>query len=811
MNIKKILHYLIALLIFTVVSVAYFSPVLEGKKIQQSDIQQHIGMSKEIVDYRKAHKDQEPYWTDAAFGGMPAYQISAYYPHNYIGKLDSLLRFLPRPADYLFLYFIGFFILLTVLKVEWKLGVLGALAFGFSTYFIIILGVGHNGKAHAIAYMPMVLAGILLVFQNKYLIGFLLTAVAMALELYANHLQMTYYLFFMVAILGIVFLLDAFKTKQLKTFGKQLAILVIAVVLALGVNATRLMATAEYANQSTRSKSELTIASNGKPLEKSSGLSKAYITQFSYGKLETFNWMIPRFMGGTSHEDVGEESELMQFLQEAVQKGLPEDNANYIYQISSMYWGDQPIVAAPAYIGAILLFLFVLAAFLVQGKLKKWLLATVIFALLLSWGKNFSILTNFFIDYVPLYNKFRAVSSIQVLAELAIPLLAVLGLKELFSNQISSEVKFKAFKYAFFSIVGLALLFTVAGTGLFTFETPTDLQLDTQLSEANLHGYLDAITADRKSLLFGDSLRSLLLLLVASASIWLFLKEKLSKLLLTVILAALIVFDLVGVDRRYVNDAHFVAARKVEKPFQKNALDTQILKDTSHYRVHNTLANVMNDGGTSYFHKSIGGYSAVKMKRYQELYDYHIEKNNQQVLDMLNVKYSMQRDSLGRLVVVKNTKANGNAWFIEKILVVDRADKEIGALKTIDTKTTAVFLKDAKTPIDFKISKDSLAAISLQSYSPNKLVYQSNSTKPQVAVFSEIYYKNGWNAYVDGKPTPHFRVNYVLRAIQLPKGKHTIEFKFEPQVIKTGSTITLLSYVLLFLIPIGWFFIEKKK
>lgn len=459
--VDKIAPYALAIVVFVIISLAYFSPVLEGKKIFQNDIKHFTGMAKEVNDFRKAN-DAEPYWTNAAFGGMPTYNLSVKYPNNYIKKLDKVLRFLPRPADYLFLYLLSFFILLSVLKVEYKLAILGALAFGFSTYYIIILGVGHNAKAHAIAYMPMVLAGILMVLQHKYLWGFILTAIAMALEINTGHPQMTYYLLFMVLILGVVYLINAFKEKQLPSFIKSIGILIVAVILSVGVNATSLLATKEYAKYSTRGKSELTINPDGSTKKASNGLSKDYITTYSYGIPETFNLMIPRFMGGGNYENVGFESNIYNFLKD---KTDPRQ-AKQFTENAPMYWGKQPIVEAPAYIGAILVFLFVLGIFLVKGKLKKWLVAAVIFSILLSWGKNLNFLTDFFIDYVPMYNKFRAVSSIQVIAELAIPLLGILALKELFSSSNSEENKLKSLKNATYIIGGIALVFTLFGSSL---------------------------------------------------------------------------------------------------------------------------------------------------------------------------------------------------------------------------------------------------------------------------------------------------------------------------------------------------------
>ncbi len=803
--VDKAIPFLIAGVIFIFVSVAYFSPVLEGKKIQQSDITQFIGSSKEIVDFRKEH-NQEPYWTNTSFGGMPSYAVSSYYPNDYIKKVDKILRFLPRPADYLFLYFFGFFILLIVLKVDWKLAIVGALGFGLSTYLIIILGVGHNAKAHAIAYMPLVLSGILLVFQRKYLLGFIITTISMSLEISASHIQMTYYLLFLVLILGVVLLIEAIKNKEIPQFVKSIGILAVAVIIAIGTNATSLLAMKEYSQQSTRSKSELTINPDGSSKEIISGLSKDYITEYSYGKVETFNLFIPRFMGGTRSEEV-EDSELQSFLQDAVNKGLNPKDANYLMQFSSMYWGEQPIVAAPAYIGALFIFLFVLALFLVDRKLRNWLVAATIFSIVMSWGKNFSLVTDFFINYIPLYNKFRAVSSIQVIAELTIPLLGILGLKELFCSEKSSKLKLYALKWATIIVGGLALFFTIGGTGLFTFEIPVDLQIDAQLS-----GFLDVIVADRKTLFVNDSLRSFAFVILFSGVIWLFLKEKINKNIFVIIFGILVLFDLVSVDKRYVNDDFFTTARKVDKPFVKSEIDAEILKDKGNYRVANFTRNIMTDGSTSYFHKSIGGYHAAKPRRYQELYDFHLEKNNIEVLNMLNTKYFIYEVENQRASLQKNPYSNGNAWFVNSIKIVENANEEILALDSLNTKSEAVIDKRfVADNFQVNYAKDSVANIKLTSYKANELFYESNTTTNQFAVFSEIYYKDGWNVYIDGNLVPHHRVNYVLRGMEIPKGKHIIVFKFEPQVIENGNSITLISYLLLLIIPAGWFFVIKRK
>ncbi|MBS9773996.1 MAG: YfhO family protein [Tenacibaculum sp.] len=803
-NQKNIFHslfpYIFGIILFTIVSLLYFYPVLSGKQIKQSDITQFSGMAKEIVDYRNTHNGEEPYWLGNAFSGMPAYQVSAYYPNDFMRYVDNALRFLPRPADYLFLYFIGFFLLLMALKTDWKLAILGALSFGFSTYLIIIFGAGHNAKAHAIAYMPVVIAGFLYVFRKKYLVGFVITALAMALEIYANHLQMTYYLGFILLILGIVELIYAIKNKELKPLFKQVSVLLLAIFIGIGMNATRLMATAEYANYSNRGKSELTFNPDGSPKQVTKGLDKDYITEYSYGKLETFNLLIPRFMGGGTVEKLDENSNFYKVL---AQNTDPRTAKEYALQVLT-YWGTQPIVEAPAYIGAVVFFLFFLGIFLVRGKLKWWLVSATIFSILLSWGKNFGFLTDFFIDYVPLYNKFRAVSSIQVIAELCVPLLGILGLKEFFSTEILNENKQKALKNAVISFVGLVVLGFGMAYMSSTFEGIRDAQYQ------QLPALVDALISDRKSMLFWDSLRSVIFVVLSVGVLFFFLKNKLKKVSLLLVLGALILFDLVSVDMRYVNKDDFTSPRKVQVPFVATQIDKDIMEDKSHFRVANFTTNFMNEARTAYFHNSIGGYHAAKMKRYQELFDYQFggENQNSQILNMLNVKYVI----VGANQVQLNTEANGNAWFVDEVVVASSSDDEMKKLSEINTKETAIVKRPrfAKR-FYFDVEPDSLATIKLTKYKLNHLVYETNTKGKEFAVFSEIYYQHGWKAYIDGEQTSYYQTDYVLRGMEIPTGKHKIEFKFEPTVIELGSNISLGAYVLLVLICLIWFFVNKKK
>ncbi|MDX1544161.1 MAG: YfhO family protein [Christiangramia sp.] len=800
-KLKQFLPHLFVLAGFIILSLFYFNPVLQGKEIFQSDIVQYIGMAKEQNDFR-ATTGEEPYWTDAAFGGMPTYQLGAHYPHNYVKKLDSLLRFLPRPADYLFLYFIGFYILLLCLKLDFKLAFLGAIAFGFSTYLIIILGVGHNAKAHAIAYMPMVLAGIIAVFRNRNIWSFLLLAVAMALEIQANHFQMTYYLLLLVIVLGIAYLIDAYRKKLLSQFFKSIGVMVIAVILAIAANATNLMATSEYTQFSTRGDSGLSIQPDGTPKEKS-GLGFDYITEYSYGVLESFNLFVPRFMGGGSAENLGKDSHIY----DAIRKmGASTMQAADFAKNAPTYWGDQTYVKAPAYIGAAVIFLFVFALFLVRGRLKWWIIGACVLALLLSWGKNFGFLTKFFIDVVPLYNKFRAVSSVQVILELCIPVMAVCGLYKLFHEKVEEAEKLYALKWSAIITGGLLIVFLLFKSILFDFAGANDAMYSQQFGM----DFMNALEEDRKAIFTADVMRSLLFVLLSAALIWAFLKGKINRNIVIGGFAVLFLVDLIGVDRRYVNNDDFVQAREMEAPYQMQEADAAILQDTAHYRVFDVSGNPFNTGRTSYFHNALGGYHAAKPGRIQDLYDFYISQNNMKILNMLNVKYFIVPTEEGNQAQ-QNPNAFGNAWFVKNIKWVDDPDEEILALKDTDLQSTAIINSKFKEEVnqDFKFDPD--ASVKLISQQPNELKYKVSAATDQFIVFSEAYYQPGWQAYIDGKKVPHVQANYVLRAMNVPAGEHEIIFRFEPEVIQTGSTIALISSVLIALVLIGGVGYELKK
>ncbi|MCK6607145.1 MAG: YfhO family protein [Flavobacterium sp.] len=811
-NLKAFYPHLLVVVGFILVSLFYFYPVLKGEKIFQSDIVQYTGMAKEQIDFRK-DTGEEPFWTNSAFGGMPTYQLGAKYPNDVIGMLDDALRFLPRPADYLFLYFLGFYVLLIVLKVDPLKAFFGALAFGLSTYLIIILGVGHNAKAHAIAYMPMVVAGVLLVFQRKYIIGGLLTMIAAALEINANHFQMTYYLLLLLAIIAVYYIVIAIKNKEFKELGKIFGVFAIAGILAIGTNATNLMATSEYAKFSTRNNSELTFNPDGSPKTDSNAMSYEYITEYSYGVAESLNLIAPGLFGGSNNENLGIESETYQNF---VAQGYPADQVQGFVEHAPAYWGAQPIVAAPAYIGVVVFFLFVMVFFVEKRNIKYLFLSGAIFSLLLSWGKNFSILTDFFINYVPLYDKFRAVSSIQVILELCVPALAILGLYQFF-KQDDEKAKWNAlWKSGAITFGLLVVLFLIKGT--FNFSSANDAMY----AQAYGDEFIRTLKLDREALYTSDVLRSMLFVGLTFVVLFLFVKNLMKETTAIIIVGVLMVFDLFMVDKRYVcnNPDQFKSAREVDMPFEPTEADQRILADTTHFRVFEVEGG-MSSARTSFFHKSIGGYHAAKPRRMQQLFDYQIAKNNVRVLNMLNVKYVIQSDENGQKLALANPAANGNAWFVEEIKLVKSANEEMKALDTLDTKRVAIFrtidatkyLKAPALPIsNLEYEKDSISSINLVSYKPNHLKYVSNNSNEGFAVFSEMYYQNGWKATIDGKDAEILNVNYVLRGLQIPAGKHTIEFKFEPEVVKTGSTIALMSSIgMLLLIGAGVYFERKKK
>lgn len=796
---KKMIPHLMAILIMVVITFTYLNPLLEGKRLLQSDIVQWTGMSKEVVDFREKTGD-EALWTNSMFGGMPAYQISVEHNSNYITFFDEILMLgLPRPANLIFLYFIGFYILLISLRVNPWLAIAGSLAFAFSSYFLIILEAGHNSKAHAIGYMAPVLAGIIMAYRGKLVLGSLLTALFLTLEVSANHLQITYYLLLMVVLLGVFMLVDAYKEKKLNSFIKTTGFLAIAALFAVLANLSNLWTTWEYGKETIRGKTELTTEQQNR----TSGLDKDYATQWSYGIDETFTLLIPNVKGGATGALGNNE------------KALNEIDPKYVSTVAQQnhYWGDQPFTSGPVYVGAIVMFFFILGLFVTRGNLRWWLLSITILSILLAWGKNFMPLTDLFLHYVPGYNKFRAVSMILVIANLAIPLLAVMGIKEVMENREVLSSNKKPLYISLGLTAGLALLFYMLPDTFFSFLSNAEaaaIDQQRQSLESNqqqgFEQLVSNIMAARINIFRADTMRSFLLILAGATMLFAYVKLKFPKGYFYSALIVLILIDMIPVGSRYLNKDNFKNRTAVTNPYQPTEADKLILKDPDpNFRVMNVAVSTFQDASTSFFHKSIGGYHGAKLRRYQELIDHHIVKTNMNVLNMLNTKYFIVPDENRRPQMQVNFEALGNAWFVNDIEVVDNADSELDALTNFDPSSTAIVDKRFGDFIqNFNPVKDTAASIALSSYAPNHLKYTSHSAVDQLAVFSEIYYDKGWEAFIDGKPAQYFRANYVLRAMIVPSGSHEIEFLFKPTSYYTGSLISSISSIILILLLAGY-------
>lgn len=782
-NIKSAVPHIIAMAAFLLVTFIYFQPLFQGKKVYQGDIVNYIGMSQEINDFR-SETGEEALWTNRMFGGMPAYQISHQTPSNLTRFVDRVLSFnLPQQAAYVLLAFIGFYILLITMGVSPALAIVGALGYGLTTYLFIIIEAGHNTKAHAMAYVAPLIAGVLLTYKGKILKGSALTSLFLALHFRANHVQISYYLLMILIIFALFEFASAYKENRLKSFFKASLILVFAALLGIGANIEKLWSTYDYGKYSTRSKSELTI--DGNQENKTSGLNKDYATTWSYGKMETFNLMIPNFMGGASGSELSKDSEAYKVLKK---RNVP--NAKNVIKRMPTYWGDQPFTSGPVYIGAIMCFLFVLGAFLVKGKLKWWLLTCTLLSFALAWGNNMMWFTDLFLDYIPGYNKFRTVSMILVIAEFTIPFLGFLAIKELVSEKLNKNNFINSLKYALGITGGLCLAFAIAGPSMFSFSSLGDGQYPDFL--------VSALEIDRASMLRADSLRSLLFILLAAGSIYLFQTKKIKLIAFASVLGVLVLADMLPVNKRFLNSDDFVKAKKMNQPFQKTAVDAQILADKElNFRVYNTSERLDAGARTSYFHNNLGGYHGAKLKRYQELMDMQISRGNASVINMLNTKYVIRKGGDGNLVASQNPKRLGAAWLVNSTTVVNNADDEMTQLSSFNPAEEVLI--DKRYGVSTKTYSGN-GSISLRTYKPNHLTYSVNTNAEAFAVFSEIYYGTGWNAYVDGELNDHYRVNYVLRGMPLPKGNYQVEFKFEPQSVAIGSTIALVCSILIYLL-----------
>jgi hypothetical protein len=807
---KKLLPYLAAIIIFYGLAIIYMYPMIEGKDIKASDILHTKGMAKEIVDYRNS-TGKEALWTNSMFGGMPAYQISIIYSDNLMRYVNWAVKFWQQNnLGLVFMYFFGFFILLLVLKVNPWLSIAGAIAFAFSSYFFQILEAGHTSKASAIGYMAPVIAGAILTYRGKYIPGGILFALFLSLEVISSHPQITYYLMLMLIVLGIVELLKHYKEKNLVKFYKSTAVLILAGLLAILTNTANLWGVYEYSKYSIRGKSELSAEKENR----TSGLDKDYATSWSYGKMETFNLLIPNLYGGSSRGELSQNSETYALLK---QNRVP--NSDQIIKQMPLYWGPQPFTSGPVYIGAVVIFLFILSLFILKGPMKWWAVSVTVLSVLLAWGRFFMPLTNLFLDYFPLYNKFRAVSMTLVMAEVTIPLMALLGLQKIFASEVNKKDLLRYGKYTLMITGGILLFFLIFGGALFSFSSDQD-------SASGLPAWLmDAIKSDRHSIMQSDVLRSLAFVLVTAGLLWAFVAGKLKKNMMFVLIPILILADMWPVAKRYLNDDDFEKKSAVENPFTANTADLSIRKDkTLYYRVFNLREDLDKDARTSYFHKSLGGYHGAKLRRYQEMIDFPItdERGNLvkaltsqptdqslsqalqslSAINMLNTKYIIYDYSAEPIV---NPYALGNAWFVKEAKMVSTADEEIAAVQSFNPESTAVVDKRFESYLDsHPFQPAGTGMISLTSYSPNKLTYEYTAPADNLAVFSDIYYDKGWKAILDGKEVPHIRVDYILRGMVLPAGNHKLEFRFEPKSYYTGQKISLIASALIILVLLGW-------
>jgi hypothetical protein len=805
--------------LFIAICFLYLTPAFQGKTLGQSDVIGAQSTQKEIMDYRA--KDTTILWTNQIFSGMPVFQIWAPYPGNITTHIISAVKAtFPNPVDTVLILLIGTYFLFNVLKLNPWLAAAGAIAFTFSTYNIILLVAGHSNQAFAIAFFAPVLAGIILTLRGNYFTGGALTALFLAMEIRANHVQMTYYLMLAIFILVGIELYHAIKAKATAGFLKSLAFLGAATVLALAVNASILWSTYDYGTETIRGKSNLT--KNTK--EPSNGLDKDYAYQWSQGVGESLTFLIPNAYGGASPgtEPLDQSSATVSLL---TNKGIPADQALGVAQqinsqIMPLYWGSKPGTAGPFYFGAVICFLFVFGLLVVRHRFKWWLLATVVLTLLLSFGRNWPYLSDIFFDYFPLYNKFRAVESILAVASICFPMLAFLAIQEVITTA-DKKVILKKLMLSVYITGGFTLLLIILPDLLLSFKSADHVTTISYLGQA-LKGdtgmaneVANAIVKDRISAERSDAIRTLVFIILAFGVLWSFIKQKINVTVMSVSFLALILVDMWQVDKRYLNDTSFQEKQDIAQVLQPREVDTFIMKDTDpDFRVFDSSANPKSDMFNPFFHKSISGYSAARLKRYEELLDNQFSKSvNQDVLDMLNAKYIITTDpKTGLASMHANSTACGHAWFVKSVKYVANADEEMLAISSFSPKEEAMIDNSYKSIVESKqLGSDPNATIKLVNYNPDHLVYQSSSASNQVAVFSEIYYNKGWKMLIDNVEQPYFRADYLLRAATIPLGNHKIEFIFHPASYYTGEGISMAGSILLVLALGGAVFMETKR
>ena len=826
---KKALPDLLVLVAFVLISFVYFSSaVMDGRKISQHDSLAAIGQGQEARDYMARHDGERTRWTNSMFGGMPTYQMGPTY--NSTKPLDAVKQvyqlFLPNYVYLVFIMMLGFYILMRALGANYLISALGAIIWAFSSYFFIIIAAGHIWKFITLAYIPPTIAGMILIYRRKYWVGALLVMVFVAFQLSANHIQMSYYFLIVMIAIAIAYLFEAIKKKELGVYAKSTGVLVIAGLIGVTANISSLYHTYEYSKETMRGKSEL--SHHGAENKTEAGLERDYITAWSYGIGETFTLLVPNTKGGASVP--------LAQNQMAMKKARPEYRE--IYSQIGQYWGDQPGTSGPVYAGALVMMLFVLGLFIVKGPMKWALLGATILSIMLSWGKHFMGLTNFFIDYVPMYNKFRTVSSILVVAEFTIPLLAALTVKELIQKPQILRNNMRPLYYSVGLTAGIALLFSLFPRLFFSSFIPmNEIQSLQSLPAEHIQPILSNLEEMRVAIFKADAWRTVAFILSGALMIWLFVKSKLKAEWLVAIILLISLVDMWQVNKRYLNDKMFTPPTQNQKAFQATPTDELILDDpTLYYRVLNLATSTFNDGITPYWHKTIGGYHAAKLRRYQDLIDVHLSKEMSalaneivetqgnldsisgkefDVLNMLNTKWVIMPAQDGQTIPIENPHAFGNAWFVDNVKYVNSPDEEIDALAEVDLHTTVVVNESEAGNIkNLSITPHNpQSTIQLTDYEANKLRYQVDAKKDELAVFSEIYYPDGWQITIDGKPAQMQRVNYTLRALPIPAGSQVVEFYFNPTSIKVTDAIAYTAILLMLLTAGGaiYVYLRKKK
>lgn len=821
---KKCLPDLLAVLLFAVLAFAYFFPAdTEGRILYRHDSSAGRGLGQEQVDYRKRTGEMTR-WTNSAFCGMPTYQIAPSYDSSDVIKAaeKAYHLWLPENVWYVFAYMLGFYILLRAFDFRQSLAALGSIIWAFSSYFFIIIAAGHIWKVMALAYLPPMIAGIVLAYRGRYLWGLLVTSLFCALEINANHVQMTYYYLFIIIFMVIAYAVEAVRSKEYKHFAKATAVCAMGALIGLSINISNLYHTWEYSKESMRGKSELTKADSANQTD--SGLERDYITQWSYGVGETWTLLVPNTKGGAS----------VPMAKNKTAMKHADPNYSYIYQQIGQYWGEQPGTSGPVYVGAFVLMLFVLGLFIVKGPLKWALLSATVLSVLLSWGHNFMPFTDFFIDYVPMYSKFRTVASILVIAEFTIPLLAMLALKRIVDEPELLTAKIKYLYLSFALTGGVALLFALMPSMFFSgYVSSSELSALSQFPQEQLQPLLANLTEMRKAMFTADCWRSFAIIVAGTLLLLLYKAKRLKSQYMIAGIVVLCLADMWQVNKRYLNDEMFVERSVRETPVTANAAVTQVMNDKSlYYRVLNLASNTFNENETSYHLKSVGGYHPAKLRRYQEMVERYISPEMQAlfgavadaqgdmtkvdgdsifpVLSMVNTKYFIFPLQSGQAAPLLNPYAFGNGWFVDRVEYVDDANREIAAVGDIDLRRVAVADTKFKEAIGESVAQDSTGTVTLTSYDANRLTYDISSSRGGVVVFSDIYYP-GWTATVDGVEVPVGRVNYILRAINVKPGAHKVELSFFPKTVDTTETIAYAGYVLLVIIVVLLVLMEYRK